>query len=1003
MLETAAERPADLDRRVEAFEAAWAAGAPPDLARFIPPSSDPQFLPTVTELVRIDLEFRSERGEPARLDRYQAAFPELFTDRTRVKELAFEEYRLRIAAGDRPDLLEYAVRFGIDTTGWPAPPGDVLHSTIEAKSPSVAAASRVGFPKPGESILEFRIVSELGRGAFGRVYLAEQGGLAGRRVAVKLSTRFGPAEPETLARLQHTNIVPVYSTHRAGPFQIVVMPFLGSSTLADVLAELRRRGTWPATGRELADTLSARRSQTVSSSSDGQPTSDEARQEHGLKPDALSRFSFPNAVLWVGAQLAVALAHAHDRGVLHRDVKPANVLLTDDARPMLLDFNLADDASRAARAAGGTPAYMAPEQLRQLAGKPATVDGRTDVFGLGVVLFELLTGRHPFPDGDTADVLLRGRSSPPPMLRALNPAVTPSAEAIVRRCLEPDPARRYPSAAALAEDLERQLADRPLAHTKEPSIGERFRKWRRRHSRLASSGTVAAIAAVLVLTAAGVAYSRYERAKRLELQHVASGQFDQFRKGLPVAYHRLAFHDHAEEANALVARYGAADDPAWDTRPAVAGLPDSDRAVLRRELADLLLLLAWAETNRGERSAGSVETALRLMDRAVAVAQIRAAPRSVWLERAELLGRQGRADEAARARTAAETAPVGAQDHFLAGLDRRSRGKYRAACDEFQSAVREDPRHYWSWLLLGDTYSELGRHLEAEGCFSCCLAVEPDLPFGQYNRGLSKLRRKDMAGAERDFTEVLRIDPTWRDALVNRALARIETRKPAEAVADLDRALELGATETRLYFLRADARQLAGDQAGAAADRVTGLVRTPTDEVSYVARGLFRARIGLTCSALADFDAALALNPRSYPALQNKAYVLSEKLNRDPDSIVVLGQAIERYPDAVLARAGRAVLLARRGDRSAAHADARHCLARGPEPFVVYQLAGVFAQTSKSHPEDARMAFRLLADALRLGVGFDYVETDADLDPLRPLPEFKLIVETARALRPKKD
>jgi tetratricopeptide (TPR) repeat protein len=339
----------------------------------------------------------------------------------------------------------------------------------------------------------------------------------------------------------------------------------------------------------------------------------------------------------------------------------------------------------------------------------------------------------------------------------------------------------------------------------------------------------------------------------------------------------------------------------------------------------------------------------------------------------------------------------------MAGLARRSVGENRAACGEFEAALRIDPGHYGSWLLLGDTYTQLGRHLEAEGCFNACVARAPDRPEGFYNRGLSRLRRKQMADAEADFTAALRVRPDDADALANRALARIENGKPADAVADLDRALALGATETRLYFVRADARQLAGDKPGAAADRVTGLVRTPTDEVSYVARALFRARIGLTAGALADLEAAISLNPRSYPALQNKAHVLSEKLNRDADSIVVLGQAVERYPDALLARAGRAVLLARRGDRAAAHADARHCLARGPEPFVVYQLAGVYALTSKAHPEDARTAFRLLADALRLGVGFEYVETDPDLAPLRSLPEFKLIVETARALRPRKD
>src|SRR5688500_15327555 len=203
----------DLDRRVGAFEAAWAADGPPDLGRFLPPPAAPGYADVLTELVRIDLELRHGRGEAARLDRYTAVYPALFADPARVRELAFEEYRLRAAAGERLTPREYALRFRVDTTGWPAPPPPGPDST----HPAEPADGRPHYPDPGETVLDFRIVSELGRGSFGRVFLAEQVGLAGRRVAVKLSTRFGRAEPETLARLQHTHIVPVYSAHQAGP------------------------------------------------------------------------------------------------------------------------------------------------------------------------------------------------------------------------------------------------------------------------------------------------------------------------------------------------------------------------------------------------------------------------------------------------------------------------------------------------------------------------------------------------------------------------------------------------------------------------------------------------------------------------------------------------------------------------------------------------------------------------------------------------------------------
>src|SRR5262249_37411488 len=150
-------------------------------------------------------------------------------------------------------------------------------------------------------------------------------------------------------------------------------------------------------------------------------------------------------------------------GIVHRDLKPANVLLTDDGTPMLLDFNLAADVRQAGGRVGGTLSYMAPEHLAAFAamklnGQEAVVDHRSDLFALGVILFELLTGPPPFPrkpDGVEPLVLsmITDRMGTPPRLRPDNPALTPAVESIVRHCLHPDPARRYQSAEHLRDDL----------------------------------------------------------------------------------------------------------------------------------------------------------------------------------------------------------------------------------------------------------------------------------------------------------------------------------------------------------------------------------------------------------------------------------------------------------------------------------------------------------------------------------------------------------------------
>src|SRR5262249_37951040 len=140
---------------------------------------------------------------------------------------------------------------------------------------------------------------------------------------------------------------------------------------------------------------------------------------------------------------------------------------------------------------GGTLPFMSPEQLASLLDPTRPLDGRSDVYALGVILYELLAGRHPFPlrRGSLHETVARmteDRSHPPPKLRPWNRSVSPAAESIIRHCLEPDPARRYQSAEELRDDLLRQLKDFPLRHASEPSPRERLRKWVRRHPRLAA-------------------------------------------------------------------------------------------------------------------------------------------------------------------------------------------------------------------------------------------------------------------------------------------------------------------------------------------------------------------------------------------------------------------------------------------------------------------------------------------------------------------------------------
>jgi serine/threonine protein kinase/Tfp pilus assembly protein PilF len=950
----------ELDRRVAAYEAAWAV-APADLARFLPDRADPHFPQVLAELVRVDLELRSGRGESPRLDSYRGHAPELFADPNWVHDLAFEEYRQRLDGGEPVRPAEYAARYGIDTADWPA--------AADAPAPA--------FPAVGETVGPFRLLRELGRGSFGRVFLAEQTDLAGRRVAVKFSTRFGRTEPETLARLQHTHIVPIYATHPHGRSQVIVMPYLGGTTLADVLAALRAQQPRPAAGTVLADTIADRTGRTKLL--DDRPAEPDPAPRPSVPLDQLRKLSYPAAVLWIGWKLAEALAHAHDRGVLHRDVKPANVLLTDEGRPMLLDFNLAGDAAGGGPDLGGTPAYMAPEQLAAMKAGRGTIDGRADVYSLGLVLTELLVGRVPGKDG--------------PRIRERNPAVSPSTEAILLKCLAADPAARYATARELADELHRQLTDQPLAATREPSVRERFGKWRRRHPLLASTGSVAvaAVAAVLALGFAVVARQRH--VERLTEERAAAAQFGDFQRAVPGVLDRVAAHDGraaGARLDALLARYGVLDRADWADRRDVARLPADDRRELIDQVGELLLLKARRESDPAW--ADRAEAAYRRNGDV---------PRAVWEDRYNIATKLGRDARAFHDR--AKAAPARGRDWYLSGLAAHAEYQFEEAAAAFEKAVAADPRHYWSWLFLGDVRTKLGRDDAAEACFTACIALRPDLAAGHFNRGLCRHRRRQFDAAVRDLTAALDREFDPARARIVRGIAYQDWGKWAEAEADFTAAVAAGTEETRVYFRRADVRAARGDAAGAAADRAEGLRRQPADAVSWVTRGLARAAAGDFPGAVADYDAALKLDPRSYDAHMNKANVLDEKLHREADAIRVLGELLRHNPAAATARAGRAVLLARTGDRAAAVADAEYLLARNPDPLTRYQLAGAYAQTAKLHAEDVRPALALLRSALNDGFGLEFVDSDPDLAPLRGRADFRKVVEAARTLRPSKE
>jgi WD40 repeat protein len=427
-----------IDQACNRFEHAWRDGTP-RIEDFLEGVEEPERSVLLRELVLLDIDYRRLRGQTPQAGDYSPRFPDL--------DSAW------LAAALAPGNGDLSGR-----TPQPRTTGD---GDREGSQPGPA----VGDPGtlPAHRLEDYEILEEIAHGAMGVVYKARQISLP-RFVALKmiLSGHFASVaevqrfriEAETIAQLDHPNIVPIYEVG------------------------------------EIA----------------GQPCySMKLIEGNSLSKDIPYYVENPRAAASLLVQVARAVAHAHERGILHRDLKPSNILLDAHKQPHVADFGLArrvgGEGLTASGAIVGTPEYMAPEQARS----EKVLTTAVDVYSLGAVLYTLLSGRPPFKGKDHLETLRQVAEGGPCPPRTLNPRIDRDLEVICLNCLDVEPGGRYPSAQALAEELERWLAGEPI-EARRVGRAARLWRWSRRNPVLALLSGAAALLLLMTAVIASVGY-----------------------------------------------------------------------------------------------------------------------------------------------------------------------------------------------------------------------------------------------------------------------------------------------------------------------------------------------------------------------------------------------------------------------------------------------------------------------------------------------------------------
>jgi tetratricopeptide (TPR) repeat protein/tRNA A-37 threonylcarbamoyl transferase component Bud32 len=728
----------------------------------------------------------------------------------------------------------------------------------------------------GRTLGKYRLIERLGRGGMAEVYRAYQPSLD-RDVAIKVMHgymveddefvgRFG-REARAVASLHHPHIVQMYDFDADAGTYFMVMEYIGGETLKARLERL-------------------------------------AAEDRRMPLEEAAR-NF--------CALCDALDYAHAQGCVHRDIKPANVMFEND-RLMLTDFGLATIAGGTRFTVTGTilgtPAYMSPEQGR---GEPGDV--RSDIYALGVMLYEVVTGQVPFDADTPLAIVYKHLNEPLPIPTQLNPDIPPAVERVILKALAKAPDDRFQSAGALAdalsaavggEELPAQVYEivspEPLTEpsaetvvTQPPPAKPARRKWLPLVLGGAGALLLAGLAAAVILfvlpglgpgsgdgeepvgTSVPVAgftptaphkkppsSSPDVKVQSEALAHYEEGVrilFEEMdpRRALPELARAIEIDPGFAEAyhmrgvaHQMMGEYQRAEG---DYSEAIARKPDLAAAYLDRGRMFL------HDLQRDDEALADLNMAIEI-DPGLAPAYVERARYYMWHGGEE----RARAD----AERALELDPNLAEALTMAGEFHYKRFECEEAIPYLSRSVEIMPEDPWPWEMLGQCYHELGQYDKALATYDMGLRANQDEVWLRYGRAFVHLELGDVEAAMKDFEHALRIDPGFAGARYGRGLAHVASGRYEEAIADFTWVIENAHEDEYVwpYFLdthplvdRAAAHYELGDVDAAFADLNALMERIPDFHIAYYYRGLLHKELGQIDEARADLEEAWRLAP----------------------------------------------------------------------------------------------------------------------------------------------